>query len=264
MPKVHLPTIPLLIHWPTVLTHFTFETYTNNPKTLDYATLESWLLTHAQTLLSITISCVRQQHSTSFFNASLFPSLQYLQLWRWPLNVPARDYSSSTTCVLGPSLTTFTWDYAPPMAIEYDNPDYWSPLCENEIAWLRTLATSASERKAALTTIVIKYTLEQHLICRQAIDYPWEYLAAAASDIAKLGIRLVYDEPNVSKEELMQYYQTGENPDEKFWRQVRYLESRRERSETEEEEEVRLEQRYENMLREVEYHGEDVRKYFVK
>jgi hypothetical protein len=263
MPKVQLEAVPHLIQWPAVLTRFNFEAYSHAPHTLDYATLETWLLIHKQTLLHILISCARQQGSKPFFDASLFPKLQYLQLWRWPRNTRAQDCVSEIPNLLAPSLQTFCWDYAPPNGLEYD-PYGWPPLGENEVTWIQTLAKSALERKATLKTIMVKYTLDGHLMCRQFMDYPWDHLEAAKDYVSQFGIDLVYDNPRVSKDEWMRYYNTGEDPHGKFRVHTKYsLPVHRTMTEREEEEETRLESLYDDLLRESVYHGEDMRKYLL-
>jgi hypothetical protein len=255
--------IPLLIQWPAVLTHFTFEAYSDTPHTLNYAMMETWLLAHKETLLHVDICCDRPEGSKPFFDASLFPKLEYLQLWRWPRNIRAEHCVSETVSLLGPGLQTFCWNYGPPTGQAID--DYGSPpLGENEILWIQALARSAFERKATLKTIVVKYTLGIHLRCRQLIDYPWDHLKTAKDYMSKLGIDLVYDDPWVSKDEWMSYYKTGKDPYGKFLGHTDqgvlvYVEA----TEREEEEETRLEQLHEDFLREPMYHGEDMRKYLL-
>jgi hypothetical protein len=257
MSDVRMHATSVLIQWPTVLTHFIFEAHPIDPQELDYAMLESWLLIHKFSLLHVNIHHNRQQATAPFFNASLFPRLTYLQLWRTPPSAPRiQDCNSYNGCLLGDSLDTFCWDFAP---TDFRTRDWWNPLSHNEVEWLRSLASTAFENKSALKNIVVKYTLEQHCQCVQLLDYPWEYLNPAREYMAKLGINLVFDDPGCSKDELMAYYHTGKDPMGRF----RGKSKGRVRMEKNEEEEGRLAQWYEEMLRDREDHGRDIRKYLL-
>jgi hypothetical protein len=261
MANVSIGAISLLIQWPAVLTHFILEAYPDRPHVLDYAMLETWLLIHKETLLHVKICYARQQSNKAFFNASLFPKLQYLQLWRWPKDVRLPSENES---LLGRSLETFCWDFSPSDRTERDMYESWSPLGEDEILWMQTLAKSAFECQAALKAIVIKYTLKDHCMCRQSIKYPWDYLKATRDQISKLGIELVYDDPRMSKAELMHYYQTGETPYRNFWGEaVANVPTYWATSKGNEEEELELERFYDDLLRDSLNHGEDVRKYLL-
>jgi hypothetical protein len=241
-----------------------FEAYPGNPHALDYTTLETWLLAHKETLTSIKICYAHQQSSKAFFNASLFPKLQYLQLWRLPKHSRIQDNGPENENLLGPSLETFCWDYT----TTYYNTDTWAghttwpPLAEREILWIRALAELASKRKAALKAIVIKYTLEDQFICEQLIQYPWELLKVVKDSISKLGIDLVYDEPQLSKDELLRYYATGKDYSGKLKRNladpVHLVHSKPDK-----EEELRLEKYYDDLVERSRYHGEDIHKYLL-
>jgi hypothetical protein len=239
-----------------------FEAYPDNPHVLDYTTLETWLLAHKETLTYIKICYAHQQNSKAFFNALLFPKLQYLQLWRVPKHSRIQDNGSENESLLGHSLETFCWDYT---TNDYNTDTWagitsWSPLAENEISWIRALAELAFRRKAALKAIVIKYTLEDHFRCEQRLQYPWELLKVVKDSISKLGIDLVYDKPQMSKDELMQYYATGKDYNGKLKGNLAdpvHLVH----SEPDEEEELRLEKYYADLVKESRYHGEDIHKY---
>jgi hypothetical protein len=260
---MHIATMPILIQWPAVLTHFEFEAYPYNPRPLSYSILETWLSIHKGTLTYIKICCAHQQSRRAFFSASLFPKLQYLQLWRIPTNSRVQDYGSENESLLGDSLETFRWDYT---TNGYDcEARSLLPLGETEISWIRRLAELASKRKAALKSIVVRYTVEDHIMCRQSIEYPWEHLKAARDYVSKLGIDLVYDEPQMSKEELMHYYATGKDPTGKLNGNlvdndpVHYV-----HAEPDKEEELRLVQFYDDLVEESRYHGEDIHKYLLE
>jgi hypothetical protein len=263
MSKLRPEAIRLLIQWPAVLTHFTFETISYGSPVLDYAMLETWLLVHQGTLIDVKIHIARLQGSKAFFNASLFPKLRYLQLWRWPTQPRIQDSGSEDEDLLGHSLETFCWDYS-----AYDTDGYYEycpSLGEKEISMIRTLAESAFKRKAALETIIIKYTPGDHLRCSQSVE-TWEYLKAAKDYMSKFGIDLVYDDPHMSKDDLTHYYATGEVPD--GWLQedlqpvINHAPSYREYTE-QVEEELQLEQFYDDLVRDSLHHGENIRKYLL-
>lgn len=243
------------------MTHFSFHVYSNDRYNLDYQTFEYWLLAHKETLIHVEISCLYHCRSNRFFNATLFPKLEFLQLSRWQTVRHLRDSRAEFGDLLGPSMKMLCWDFT---AKGY-NPDI-SPFGEDEAWWIRTLAETAFERKAALTTLRIKYSLDDHFKCGGMREYPWEDMSNIRNHLSTLGISLVYDNPPVSKDQWMTYGNNGSDPYVNFWKDVRPGSSVRAYKQTivsNEEEDLKLKSLYNDLLTRGLYHGQDICRYLL-
>ncbi|KAF2127182.1 hypothetical protein P153DRAFT_433002 [Dothidotthia symphoricarpi CBS 119687] len=250
----------ILLQWPRVLTHFVFDAYPYQPPFVDYPTLESWLLIHAETLVHIKISCLHPKRSKRLLNATLFPQLELLSLSRWQMQSGLRtDHSTSVRTdqvnLLGSSLKIFCWDFT----IE-DSELSRLPFGDDEASWIRTLSERAFEHKAALETIKILYSLDDHHRTRSK-GYPWECMEDAQRHLVKFGIELIYDKPPMSKDEWTRYYETGIAPYADFWGPRVHYQPPRESTLEEDEAERRLDAEYDELMRQGLYHGEDIRRY---
>jgi hypothetical protein len=169
------------------------------------------------------------------------------------------DHSTSVRTdqvnLLGPSLKMFCLD-----CTNKDPELRPLPFGEDEAWWIRTLSERSFEHKAALQTIKILYSLEDH-VGSQSKLYPWEYMEDAQRHLVKFGIELIYDKPPLSKDEWTRYYETGIWPYAGTRGPQDHYQQPRESTLEEDEAEARLEAEYNELTRQCSYHGEDIRRY---
>lgn len=157
--------------------------------------------------------------------------------------------------LLGPSLKMFCWDFT----VRGDvSPRL--PFGDDEAWWIRTLSERAFEHKAALETIKILYSLEDHFMTKSK-GYPWQCMEDAQCYLVKFGIELIYDKPPMSKDEWTRFCETGIPPYADLWGPRVPYQAPRESTVEEAEAEARLEAEYAELMRQVSYHGEDIRRY---
>jgi hypothetical protein len=134
---------------------------------------------------------------------------------------------------------------------------------EAEACLVRKLMEAALEYKSALETIAIKYLLDGYRLSMQTQGFPWEYMNDIRDRFSGLGIKLVYDEPQKSKDEWLQHCTktTGSIQNTRMTtKKIMKYQVSTLSAEEEEEEEVQLESFYHDLLKPL-YQGEDIRKY---
>lgn len=220
---------------------------------------ENWLLIHRHTLTHIDIGYLRGP--SRLFNATLFPSLEFLRLSRWQMRSPVQ-FSTEDANVLGPRLKTFSWNFN----IHDQHSEDWSAFGEPEANWVRDLAKCAAERKAVLAMVEIQFDPNSFWGTKEEMGYPWDRMDKVRDQTLKPnGMYLVYSEPPIDRDAWLKYVRTGkvdaglfcEGADEAS---INHAAEDQHSNGPDEQENAGMD---EPELQSA-YHGEDIRGYFVR
>lgn len=170
---------------------------------MDYPMFENWLLIHRHTLKRIDIGYIRGP--SRLFNATLFPSLEFLRLSRWQMHSPVK-FSTEDANVLGPRLETFSWNFN----IYDQHSESWCDFGEPEATWVRDLAKCAAECKAVLARVEIQFDPNNFWGTKEEMGYPWDRMDKVRDQTLKPnGIDLVYSEPLIERDAWLKYVRRG-------------------------------------------------------
>jgi hypothetical protein len=244
----------LLLHWPKILTSFTFESFYSNPYTMTYPLFETWLLVHSTTLTYIDIGYLRSP--SRLFNATLFPNLEFLRLSRWQMHTPVQFVDEEDGNILGPALKTFSWSFT----IYDQHSEGWRSFGDAEENWVRRLGECAARRGAGLEKIEILFRPDDYWGTKEEMGYPWDRMDRVRDEILRPnGVELVYSEPLISRDAWLEFVRRkkGEDGEDEVVEEDGAEDQRSIEADEWENEEV-LGPELQSA-----YQGEDIREYFI-
>ncbi|CAH0026950.1 unnamed protein product [Clonostachys rhizophaga] len=192
-----------LVMWPVRLEAFHFSMPRSDYYSGDFALtrydlgIMKTILSHQKASLShINIHELLTKSGVEDFNLSGFHQLHTLCMSRDLTGIDTSDVAN----LLAPNLLIFRWD----MRLEDQQCcrglDGFSQPQEE---WIRAFAKSSMERKTSLKQIQINFYPESWF--RADIDkdyqYPWDRMERLAGEFEPHGISVVYNPPNITKEE---------------------------------------------------------------
>ncbi|PYI12345.1 hypothetical protein BO78DRAFT_392198 [Aspergillus sclerotiicarbonarius CBS 121057] len=187
-----------LLQWPKALSSFHLTGFNARDVSVEYsfAMFETWLAKHETTLRTLTFCGLPGDNADErAFNVSAFPHLECLRLSRWDMGTKLWLSDSDADKLLGPSLKTFTWDFRRLT----DQQGSWRDFGEEEENWLRGFARAAVERKAALKSIRIAFSLFDS--GQGTVGYPWGRMARVRDEFEPYGLIVTWDSPVLPAEE---------------------------------------------------------------
>lgn len=245
----------LLIQWPTALSHFKFSSVYSNAY-MDYPMLVSWLLIHRNTLKYVYIGYLSWSEGTRPFNATLFPNLEFLGLYRRQMHKGQGtiQFKADDANLLGPRLRTFCWDFSIPA----EDGGGWLHFGEPESVWIRNLIKAAITSKNTLHTFKIQFSPD-YWNTNESMGYPWDLMDCLRDDLLRPnGMDLVYNKPPISKEGWLKFVRTPQVFTDEDVIDSASIHQHDLVDDGEQSSEFSEQEGYEG-----EYQGEDIRKYFL-
>lgn len=110
------------------------------------------------------------------------------------------QYYGRDANLLGPSLSTFVWDFE---AYELRS-ERWRDFQAADRDWLRELTHTAVIRSASLQCVQIKFS-PSFSGYRELVGYPWDLMDEVRDEIMRPnGIDLIYNEPPLTRERYLE------------------------------------------------------------
>ncbi|KAJ4116163.1 hypothetical protein NW768_011136 [Fusarium equiseti] len=110
-------------------------------------------------------------------------------------------------CIIAPNLQFFKWQ------VEYEDGDQ-RIIDEEHEEWVRAVVEFAAKQQQKLKTIFIDVGYSSWELLGSVSVYPWDLLNDIDRDSERFGIRIRYDEPDISREEFEVV--VHEDPDDNF------------------------------------------------